>query len=369
MTRGSKAAVALLVHEHAPPEHEREVQRKLGHRIAQLLGNRFVEADEAATLDPRTLYYLPSRTLIGIDRHRELGIQTLEDFFGGLVSQPFMATKAISHGLFDGAHAPAGWAPTFARLAGDALLQGFTVFTLEDANRAGLQLLDAGPLRIKPVRATAGRGQRVVNSPRQLAEALADLDGKEVATWGLVLEENLNSVTTYSVGQVAIAGVTASYFGTQQLTHDHAGEEVYGGSQLTLVRGGYRQLLGIDMGPLARHAIDLAQRYEAAALQAFSGFVASRRNYDVARGLDARGRWRTGVLEQSWRVGGASSAEVLALQAFAEDPALRQVAASTHEIFDNQAIPDDAVLFYQGNDREVGQISKYARIHDHEYSK
>lgn len=369
MTRCSKAAVVLLVDEQARPEHERHVHRKLAQRIAQLMGIRFLEIDEAAMLDPRALYYLPARTLIGVDRQRELGIDTPDDFFGGLVSQPYMATKAISHELLDGAKAPPGWAADFARLARDALLRGFTVFSVDDASRAGRRLLEDGPLRIKPVRATAGRGQRVVSSPAQLAEALANLDSKELAVWGLVLEQNLSSVTTYSVGQVTVAGLTASYFGTQQLTHDHTGEEVYGGSQLTVVRGGYQQLLAIDMDPVVRTAIDLAQRYEAAAFQAFSGFVASRRNYDVVHGRDAQGQWRTGVLEQSWRVGGASSAEVLALQAFAEDPSLHQVYASTHEVFDNQPIPDDAVLFYQSDDREVGQISKYARIHDNGYSK
>ena len=45
-------------------------------------------------------------------------------------------------------------------------------------------------------------------------------------------------------------------------------------------------------------------------------FFASRRNYDVVAGLDARGQRRCGVLEQSWRVGGASPAELVALAAF-----------------------------------------------------
>ena len=56
-------------------------------------------------------------------------------------------------------------------------------------------------------------------------------------------------------------------------------------------------------------------------------FFASRRNYDIARGIDAQGQWRCRVLEQSWRIGGASGPEVAALQAFRADPALRVIRA------------------------------------------
>ncbi|HCV37443.1 MAG TPA: DUF3182 domain-containing protein, partial [Pseudomonas sp.] len=60
---------------------------------------------------------------------------------------------------------------------------------------------------------------------------------------------------------------------------------------------------------------------------------------------------------------------LLALQAFADDPALQQVCASTHEVFGTPDLPADATLFYQGNDSELGQLSKYARIRRHEHSE
>lgn len=109
--------------------------------------------------------------------------------------------------------------------------------------------------------------------------------------------------------------------------------------------------------------------YEQAAERHFPGFVASRRNYDIARGTTASGQPCSGVLEQSWRLGGASSAELLALQAFADDPALQQVRASTHEVFGSADLPADATLFYQGNDSELGQLSKFARIREHGHSE
>jgi hypothetical protein len=68
-------------------------------------------------------------------------------------------------------------------------------------------------------------------------------------------------------------------------------------------------------------------------------------------------------------LGGASSAELLALQAFADDPALQRVRASTHEIFGTPNLPTDATLFYQGNDSELGQFCKYARIREYGHSE
>ncbi|WAH55278.1 DUF3182 family protein [Pseudomonas silvicola] len=364
----SKSGVVLLPGATPTPEHERVVQQALAVRIAALLGTRFVQDDERQAMAGQPLYYLPATTLIDpADCSQRHGIQCIDDFFGGLVSQPFMATKAISHPRVPGGRCPAGWADAFAEEAGDALLDGYTVFSLADARKAAGLLLKDAPLRLKPVRATAGRGQTIIRDIQELDLVLPHLDEDEIKVWGLVLEQNLTEVRTYSVGQVQVAGLMASYHGTQQLTEDHRGELVYGGSHLVVVRGGYDRLLALELDDDTRHAVTQARRYEQAALNALPGFIASRRNYDVARGLDHQGQVRSGVLEQSWRVGGASSAEVLALQAFAADPTLDCVQASTHEVFDNSPIPADATLFYQGDDSELGRLSKYARIRDHEY--
>lgn len=45
----------------------------------------------------------------------------------------------------------------------------------------------------------------------------------------MVLEEQLEKVTTYSVGQVRVANIVSSYWGTQRLTRNNHGAEVYGG--------------------------------------------------------------------------------------------------------------------------------------------
>ena len=89
---------------------------------------------------------------------------------------------------------------------------------------------------------------------------------------------------------------------------------MYGGSELLVVRGGFEALHALGLPAEAALAVAQARVYDAAATEHFPGLFASRRNYDVVRGLDAAGRPRCGVLEQSWRIGGASGAEVAALE-------------------------------------------------------
>ncbi|TDF77854.1 DUF3182 family protein [Pseudomonas sp. H9] len=361
-----KQGVVLLDTRQHTPDHERAVHLKLAERLAQLLNTQVVEPTTPPAAHDN-FYYLPTETLIDPARYQEMGIVSDRDLFGGMVARPYMATKAISHPLPASARYPLGWTDDFARQASDALLRGYTVFSLEDARSAAVLLLQDGPLRIKPVRATAGRGQSVVTSMAEVEQALSELNEKELALWGLTLEENLTQVQTFSVGQVQVAGLLCSYYGTQQLTRDHSGEEIYGGSDLVLVRGDYDGLLQLELEDPLRLAITQARLYEQAAMQNFPGFVASRRNYDVARGLNSQDKARSGVLEQSWRIGGASSAEILALQAFAADPALMRVRASTHEVFGVPEVPADATIFYEGDDRELGRLCKYARLRDYDH--
>ncbi|MDD2050788.1 DUF3182 family protein [Pseudomonas putida] len=361
-----KQGVVLLDTRQHTPEHEHSVHLKLAERLAQLLDTQVVVPTRPPTAYDN-FYYLPTETLIDPARYQEIGIASTQDLFGGVVARPYMATKAISHPLPANAHYPLGWTDDFARQASDALLRGYTAFSLKDATHAAALLLRDGPLRIKPVRATAGRGQTVVTSMTEVEQALAGLDEKELALWGLTLEENLTQVQTFSVGQALVAGILCSYYGTQQLTRDHSGEEIYGGSDLVLVRGDYDILLQLGLEDALRLAITQARTYEQSALQNFPGFIASRRNYDVARGLNGEGKPRSGVLEQSWRIGGASSAEILALQAFAADPALTRLRASTHEAFGTPDLPADATIFYQGDDSELGRICKYARLRDYDH--
>ena len=139
--------------------------------------------------------------------------------------------------------------------------------------------------------------------------------------------------------------------------------DVYGGSQLYVVRGGFEELLALDLAGEVRMAVEQALAYHRAALLFFPGMFASRCNYDVAQGTDDGSQWRSGVLEQSWRIGGASGAEVGALHALQDDPELRMVRASTHEVYgEDGAAPPGAWVHFDGQDKHGGRLVKYVQV-------
>ena len=280
---------------------------------------------------------------------------------------PFVGTKSITHPLVaPDARAPDGWSAAFGRDVRRAVLDGFSAFSVDDAVRAGRDLLARGPVRIKRALGVGGTGQVVVRDPRALERTLADVDAAEIEGYGIALEQDLADVTTYSVGQVRVDDLVATYCGTQSLTRNNHGDSVYGGSTLLVARGDFDALLTLDHAPCARRAIAQARVYDEAALRCFPGLFASRRNYDVANGIDAHGQQCSGVLEQSWRVGGASGAEVEALIAFRDDPALAAVRASTTEVYgDGATPPPDAIVYFQGTDARAGPLLKFTSIEPH----
>jgi len=112
-------------------------------------------------------------------------------------------------------------------------------------------------------------------------------------------------------------------------------------------------------------AIRQARVFDAAAAE-FPGLFASRRNYDVLSGRDARGRRHSGVLEQSWRIGGASGPEVAALEAFRADPGLRAVRACSRDVYGADAeVPRGARVHFRGVDPQAGPLAKYTIVEPH----
>ncbi len=353
--------VVLLGGQAAGSEHERAVQRVLAEKLGKLLGCPFIGDYSGAPGADGRHYFLPDDTLVG--DVSALGIESTEDLFGGVVEHAFVATKAISHPLFgESRRSPEGWSETLGRQITPVTLPGYTAFDLEDAHGAGQRLLRDGALRLKPVLARAGRGQQMISDLTELETALAAQDATTVREHGLVLEENLSQPYTYSVGQIDVAGLTLSYYGTQHLTRDNQARPVYGGSELIVIRGDYLALMALSMPRAARLAIQQARIYELAAFEAYPGLFASRRNYDVACGVGSTGKQRCGVLEQSWRVGGASPAEIFALEAFSDDPTLLRLNASTYECYGAHKPPADTLCLYQGEDGELGLLSKYVRV-------
>jgi hypothetical protein len=343
-----------------PRSHEAVTRRAIAARLAALKSFQDGGEHDPAIRYAPPLYFVPADTLVERTQARRLAIRSEDDLFGGIVAHGFAATKSITHPLIDGGRAPRGWSADFPRRVADCVLRGFTVFDRADARRAAVRLLASGPVRVKRSRGIAGRGQWTIDAAAALEDVLDAVDAEEMAACGLVLEENLVEVTTYSVGQVRVAGIVASYWGTQRLTRDNRGEEIYGGSDLVVVRGGFDTLDAYGPPSDVRRAIAHARVYDAAADACLAGFCASRRNYDVAQGMDADGRLRSGVLEQSWRVGGASGAEAVALARLQAAPALRAVRVATVELHgDEVGVPADATVLFRGVDPKIGPLTKY----------
>ncbi|MGE5526144.1 MAG: DUF3182 family protein [Rhodospirillaceae bacterium] len=347
-----------------PPGHEDITRTQIAKQIAALLAS-----DAGGDYDPGSgekapdLYFVPSETLTKEHAERDLGIASELDLFGGVVPHAYIATKIITHPLPSShAVAPDNWSTEFGSRVAGVVLPGYSAFAIQDALDAAAVLLERGPVRIKRVRETGGRGQFVASTMPEVKARLGEIDEREIGRYGVVLELNLDQVKTLSVGQIRVGHWIASYYGIQRLTPDHHGDMVYGGSQLFVVRGDMDALLARDLPHEVRTALEQARVYDAAANACFDGFYASRRNYDIAQGVDTRGQPYSGVLEQSWRIGGASTAEICALQAFAKEPRLEAIRATCTEICGPCRIPDGATLYYAGDDPRVGYITKYAIV-------
>src|SRR5262249_33005855 len=330
--------------------------------IARIKGHKFRGPYDPDHNYSGPLFFVPDDTLL-LDEAACLGIRSPSDLYGGVVPHLFVKTKAITHSLVDrDAGRPQGWSTAFAERVREIVLPGYTVFNNRDAQMAARRLLSRGPIRLKKPLSASGKDQTVVTTLNEFDAVLEKVGADEMATYGLVLEENLRQVRTLSVGHVAVSNLRISYYGTQRTVADNEGRPVYGGSELVCVRGDWQGLDGLQMSPEVRAAVAAARRYDEAT-EEFHGFTASRRNYDVAQGIGVDGRPRSGVLEPSWRVGGASSAELAAFAAFARDPSLEIVGASHVEEFGTgRRAPAEAIVEFQGDDPEAGPLLRYTIV-------
>ena len=363
-TTGPGHVVVVRTRNTSAHGHEAVTLDTMARRIATLMGSVYAGDYAPAAHYDGPLYFVPDETLLDADAAR-LGIRTQDDLFGGVVPYPFVATKSVSHPALERtSRVPEGWSHALAERLADAVLPGFSVFTAADARHACERILKTGAARMKPALGIGGTGQTVANCLADFDAALQQIDEAELRKYGLAIEQNLDDVVTYSVGQAELAGIRISYYGMQRLTRNHRDQDVYGGSDLHVVRGDFDALLARELPADIRHALEQARRYDECVREAFPGFFASRRNYDVVRGRDRDGREVSGVLEQSWRIGGASPAEIAAVEALLADPALHAVQASTHEIYALQSPPPGAAVHFSGDDERVGHITKYSVVGD-----
>lgn len=355
----SRLVVACSLDAAAQPADLRTHQA-LAAWLAQIQGLDFSPEPPPQRQPGQQFYWVPDATVVGREQAARLGIHGPLDLFGGYVERAFHAGKAIVHPLIERPTlTPRGWSEAFASRVRPLVLDGHSVFCHNDAMRCASARLQRGPQRLKPAASRGGQGQRVIADSAELADALASYAEDDYRE-GLVIEDDLDEPQTHSVGQAMINGVLLSYHGVQQLNRNPRGELVYGGSDLLVVRGDFDCLLALDLVAWVKQAIQQAVLFDRAAHQLLPAFYASRRNYDVAQGVDAQGRHCCGVLEQSWRIGGASGAELAALELFVADPTLCVVRASTFEIFADKPLPDNTRVLYRGPDAHGDFLMKYA---------
>ena len=339
--------------------HEKVTLSAVAKSIAHLIGHPFVGEFDPSGHAAGRLFFVPSDTLL-LDEAQDLGIHSSQQLYGAVVPYPFVRTKAITHGLVSRhAACPSGWSSAFADSVRSSVLPGFTAFSADDARLAGERLLSLGTVRLKEPLGDGGHGQTTVAGISDLRAYLENFPAEKLASHGLVLEANLRRVITRSVGSTTIGNGSIAYHGTQRTVINNHGLPVYGGSHLICVRGGWSALDSFPMEREARLAVDQA-RISDRHVTKYPSFLASRRNYDVGQGVDGRGQWRSGVLEASWRSGGASTAELVALTAFANNPRLQAVeSASVKEYGKPRKIPVGAGIQFHGDDPEEGPLTRY----------
>lgn len=349
--------------------HDAATIYNVAERLAAVLRGEFAGAYNAAVDYHAPLYFVPAETLLQ-DEAARYAIVSERQLFGGIAPYPFVATKAITHAVPSAsAAAPNGWSFALGAALEGQVLPGYTAFSREDALGAGTELLARGAVRIKSTRGIGGSGQHLVHRPDELAAILDDYDDAVLHETGVVIEQHLENVTTYSVGSVHVGDWRIAYCGRQRLTLDHDRRERYGGSDLTFFLGDMHELRD-QWDPAdsnALRAIAQAIGYDAAIVAAYPALLASRRNYDIAQGHAETGEFVSGVLEQSWRIGGASPAELTALETFGTDERIRSLRASTHEVYALIDPPANATLSYRGEDPHLGALTKYSVIESHGY--
>ena len=345
------------------PGHERTARAAMAKQLATLLGYAFAGDYDPRLLHSGRIYFVPQKTLLR-EESQQLGIRNEDDLYGGVVPDYFVATKAITHAAIDAdAHVPDAWSHHLAEHLRDVVLPGYSAFSAADLRRAAQRLLQHGRVRIKGARGIGGSGQWTAGSESELDEVIEQLDAGELHEHGAVVEQNYELAQTCSIGEVHAAGVRIAYHGVQRVTRNHHGHEVYGGSDLHIVRGGLADLLRRELPQQVRLAVQQAATYDAAVGKAFPEFFASRRNYDVLQGLDRDGHFVSGVLEQSWRIGGASPAEIAAIEAFKSDPDMCSANASIREIYSAATpVPQHAHVLFHGVDDHAGWLLKYCVI-------
>lgn len=323
-------------------------------RLASIIGGQVCNSQ--ASIGER--YHVPHAALTK-DVSEQMGIATHDDLFGGVVEVRPHRDKAILHPKVHDSDQKSNWhSSQFARLVSSAVLPGFSTFSISDAERAFHELAGQGyGVRCKDPTRDGSGGQWEIRDSNHLGEILRWLPAGQIREHGIVLEPNLIDPQTFSVGQIYLNGNFYSYFGQQETTTSPKGNPTYGGTTLTMVRGDFSKLSQIVPSPELRLAVQQA----CTVYDAYSIYnpIVSRANFDVIQGQTANGENLSGVVDQSLRIGGASPAEVMAIEALNTHTDATQVTARVTIRWNpeqNPVAPGEVLFFDHPRKRDLASI-------------
>ncbi|MGH7158365.1 MAG: DUF3182 family protein [Candidatus Saccharimonadales bacterium] len=322
--------------------------------LAALLGGQVCGLQDSA----REQYHVPHAALIR-EESQEKGITSENDLFGGVVEIASHRDKAILHPTVKDCERKNEWhSSEFAKLVSSAVLPGFSVFSSADSQKAFQELEDQGyTVRCKDPTRDGSGGQWIIKDSGHLEQIIAGLPADQISEQGIVLEPNLFDPQTLSVGQIYLDGKFYSYFGHQESTTSPKGNSTYGGTTLTMVRGTFETLATTSSEPIIRRAVQQAKTV----YDAYSIYepIISRANFDVVRGEAKNNQILSGVVDQSLRIGGATPAEVLAIEALKAQPSAQQVTSRVTIRWNPESTPvgpNEIIFFDHPRKRDLATV-------------
>ncbi len=282
-------------------------------RIAGVLGGELVEQGD---LGDNRAYYVPFAA-VEKPLADQYGITGHGDVYGGIVTEPQHADKAILHHLtnMDARH-PSWYSPEFSRAVQDVVLPGYTTFTEEDSLKAFDLMQEQGlGVRFKDPSNTGGLGQQFIGNKRTLESALYE-HGDKIKSAGAIFEADLTDHQTVTVGYIELDDDVYTWFG-KPYDVQHNGMTRFGGNELTVVRGDFDTL--DPHSPDAETKLAILQTKKVFGAYKNLGAIITRGTFDAVQGLSKDGNFISGITDPSLRPSASSAAEIRAIEVLAEN--------------------------------------------------
>ncbi len=305
----------------------RERNGRVGQRLADILGVEYNPAGITENHHGDTYWVFSKPVTTG--EANELRLQSGQ-YFGAVVGHSALADKGVLQPLVNAnAFHPDYYPHGLAEEIDGSVIDGHLVFSRKDAQHSYYSLRTRGPVRLKYPPSSDHDNQWILNTEDDLTLALSNFSGDQLEQSGLVLQLDLSHLhpVTRNIGQLRIGDHYFSFIGRQQ-SIVHAGRLKYGGTELTMFRGGLEELQQthrrkINVHPHLTEAIESAIKLR----RAYPGYGVQATRFCV----DTVDQF---VVDPSLRPGGATPASVLAIAELLGNPGADHVSAASRLHYD-----------------------------------